>query len=61
MRQPVAWSLERDLADQPLTLVLATRDGFEWCFGLADADLFRMADALREERAVTMAAPSCLQ
>lgn len=57
IRQPVTWSLERDMADETLTLVFVTQDGFEWCFSLADSELFRMAECLREERTVTLPAP----
>lgn len=31
VRKPVTWSLERDMADEGLALVLFTEDGFEWC------------------------------
>jgi hypothetical protein len=57
VRRAAAWSLERDMADDALTLVLLTTEGFEWCFTLADADVFRMAECLRDERAVTLPTP----
>lgn len=56
VRQAASWSLERDMADDALTLVLLTAEGFEWCFTLADSDVFRMAECLREERTVTLPA-----
>ncbi len=61
VRRPVTWSLERDMADDTLALVLVTADGFEWCFSLADAEVFRMAKCLGEERAVTLPASDCRQ
>jgi hypothetical protein len=61
IRRPDAWSLERDLADESLLLVLVTNDGFEWCFQLDDAEVFKMASFLREERAVTLPAPDIRQ
>lgn len=61
VRKAVTWSLERDMADDALTLVLLTADGFEWCFTLADADVFRMAECLREERTVTLPTPAGCQ
>ena len=61
IRRPDAWSLERDLADDSLLLVLVTNDGFEWCFQLDDAEVFKMATFLREERAVTLPAPDARQ
>jgi hypothetical protein len=61
IRRPDAWSLERDLADDSLLLVLVTNDGFEWCFQLDDAEVFKMASFLREERAVTLPAPDIRQ
>lgn len=57
VRQAASWSLERDMADDALTLILLTAEGFEWCFTLADADVFRMAECLREERTVTLPTP----
>jgi hypothetical protein len=61
IRRPEAWSLERDMADESLVLVLVTSDGFEWCFHLADAEVFKMAKSLREERAVTLPASDIRQ
>jgi hypothetical protein len=61
IRRAQAWSLERDMADESLLLVLVTVDGFEWCFQLDDAEIFRMANTLRDERAVTLAAPDTCQ
>ena len=57
VRQAASWSLERDIADDALTLVLQTAEGYEWCFTLADTDVFSMAECLREERTVTLPAP----
>lgn len=54
IRSPSSWSLERDLSDESLALVLVTDDGFEWCFALADEEIFRMAELLREERLTTL-------
>jgi len=60
VRQPTTWSLERDLADDSLTLVFVTADGFQWCFRLADRELFRMAECLRDDLAVALpTAPGC--
>ena len=61
IRRPEAWSLERDLADESLLLVLATGDGYEWCFHLDDAEVFKMANSLRDERAVTLPEPAIRQ
>jgi len=61
VRRPVNWSLERDMADDVLTLVLVTADGFEWCFSLADEEVLRMAECLRDERMVTVPAPPAWQ
>jgi hypothetical protein len=61
IRRPQAWSLELDMADESLLLVLVTGDGLEWCFQLDDAEVFRMANILRDERAVTLAAPDTRQ
>ena len=61
IRRPQAWALERDMADESLILVLVTGDGLEWCFQLDDAEVFRMAKMLRDERAVTLAAPDIRQ
>ena len=54
MRDTVSWSLERDLVDESLALVLVTSDGFEWCFNLSESEVFRMAESLREERMTTL-------
>ncbi|HKB83853.1 MAG TPA: hypothetical protein VKD04_11690 [Burkholderiales bacterium] len=61
MRDPVAWSIERDMTDESLVLVMITAEGFEWCFNLADAEIFRMAECLRDERTVTLPAPEMRQ
>ncbi|HEX4985177.1 MAG TPA: hypothetical protein VFV71_03805 [Burkholderiales bacterium] len=61
MRTPVSWSLERDMTDESLALVLVTDDGFEWCFQLGDAEIFRMAEFLRDERMTTLPAPGSRQ
>ncbi|MBI3529510.1 MAG: hypothetical protein HY067_16280 [Betaproteobacteria bacterium] len=61
IRSPEAWSLERDLADDSLLLVLITSGGFEWCFHLDDVEVFKMATYLRDERAVTLPAPDIRQ
>jgi len=61
IRRPDAWSLERDLTDEALVLIFATSDGFEWCFHLDDAEVFKMANYLRDERAITLPAPSIRQ
>src|SRR6267378_2433883 len=57
VRRPEAWSLERDMADESLILIFVTGEGIEWCFHLDDAELFKMANYLREERAVTLPVP----
>lgn len=57
IRRPEAWSLERDNIDDSLLLVLITSEGFEWCFHLDDTEVFKMAQYLGEERAVTLPAP----
>ena len=61
VRRPEAWSLERDMVDESLLLVFVTDDGFEWCFHLDDAALFKMASYLRDERAVTLPVPDIRQ
>jgi hypothetical protein len=61
IRRPQAWSLERDMANESLLLVLVTAEGFEWCFHLDDAEVFKMANDLRDERAVTLPAPEWQQ
>jgi hypothetical protein len=61
MRQPVGWSLERDMIDESLVLVLITDEGFEWCFNLSEAEVFKMASYLRDERMSTLAAPDLRQ
>jgi hypothetical protein len=61
VRRPEAWSLERDMADESLVLVLVTGEGFEWCFHLDNVELFKMANYLGEERAVTLPAPEWQQ
>jgi hypothetical protein len=61
IRRPEAWSLERDMADESLLLVLVTSDGFEWCFHLDDAEVFKMANYLRDERAITLPVPDMRQ
>src|ERR1700680_414750 len=61
IRRPEAWSLERDMADESLLLVLVTSGGFEWCFHLDDAAFFKRADYLRDARAVTLPAPDVRQ
>jgi hypothetical protein len=49
------------MADESLLLVLVTSDGFEWCFHLDDAEVFKMAEYLRDERAVTLPVPDIRQ
>lgn len=54
MRDTVSWSLERDLIDESLVLILVTAEGFEWCFNLSESEIFRMAECLRDERMTTL-------
>lgn len=61
MRDPVAWTIERDMTDESLVLVLVTDEGFEWCFNLADGEIFKMAAFLRDERMTTLPAPDLRQ
>ena len=61
MRDPVGWSMERDMTDESLVLVLVTSEGFEWCFNLADEAIFKMASYLSDERMSTLPAPDLRQ
>jgi hypothetical protein len=54
MRDTVYWSLERDLVDESLALVLVTTEGFEWCFNFSESEIFRMAESLRDECMTTL-------
>ena len=54
MRDTVSWSLERDLIDESLALILVTGEGFEWCFNLSESEIFSMAAFLRDERMTTL-------
>jgi hypothetical protein len=61
MRDPIAWSIERDMTDESLVLVLVTDEGYEWCFQLADAEIFKMASFLKDERMTTLPPPGLRQ
>jgi len=49
------------LTDESPILLFTTSNGFEWCFHLDDAEVFKMADVLRDERATTLPAPKTPQ